>query len=240
MSPSVVFGAASLCLSCVSEFGAVCLSACSCGHVCPCCSPEDLPGHPVGSKLHTLPWPPAQPGSQTSSVTLLPGPGLAPAWPLLSRGGLLMDVLLLSPPLTSPVLSALSSPGSFLDHSFHPVTTASSPDSGPRIQELALWVWAWPVALASGPVSSSTPNALASVTCRVASHLWAFAQAVASAGNAPHSFAWLTPTHPLRPKAGITSPGKSSLILSFHPDSGLLIPYLGEEKQVTCPRSYSW
>lgn len=168
------------------------------------------------------PWS-LSPVSQLSSS--LPLPSIP-----FSRG-LLMGVL--PPPLLgSPVPSALSnqrglSKPQILPH--HPLLRVQTPGlgfhqlsrSGPGCS-----------APASGPLSQFTPECLAPRTRRVASHLWAFAQAAASARNAPHSFvAWLTPTHPLRPKAGIASPGKSSLILfsilGQVPGSGLLIPYLG-------------
>lgn len=73
----------------------------------------------------------------------------------------------------------------------------------------------WLLAPASRPLSQSTPAHWAPHKWRVASHLRAFAQTAASVRNAPQScVAWLTPIHPLRPKAGITSSGQSSLILS--------------------------
>lgn len=57
-----------------------------CMFLCPCCYPENLPGHTMGGSLRILPWPPAQPNSQASVLTLLPGPGLTPACHLHSQG----------------------------------------------------------------------------------------------------------------------------------------------------------
>lgn len=78
-----VWGYTSVSVVCVCLW--CCLSACSCGHVCPCCYPENLPGHTMGGSLRVRPWLPAQPNSQASVLTLLPGPGLTPACRLHSQ-----------------------------------------------------------------------------------------------------------------------------------------------------------
>lgn len=168
------------------------------------------------------PWS-LSPESQLSSS--LPLPSIP-----FSRG---LPMGVLPPPLLgSPVPSALSSQRGLskphiLPH--RPLLPVQTPGLGfHQLSRSGPGCWLQPQV----PSPNSHRNALAPRTRRVASHLWAFAQAAASARNAPHSFvAWLTPTHPLRPKAGITSPGKSSLILfsilGQVPGSGLLIPYLG-------------
>lgn len=163
-------------------------------------------------------------------VTLLPGQES----PIRSPGALMGDLLL--PPLpASPVLPTLSSQRGLskpqiLPH--HPLMQVQTPGLGFRSQ---------PSRPGPGWCLQPHPHLLvhmehfSSLHC-VASPLWAFAQVSAFVRNVPHSFfAWLTPTHPSRPKAGITSTGKTSQTLSLHPGSGPWLwtaqPFLGDRSK---------
>lgn len=197
----------------------------------------------MGSNLHILPWPPAQTSRPPWSRSCL-----AQAWPLpitsIPRGPPNGFSLTASTSGLSSPVHTQQSQGSFQTTDSVSLPTASNPDSRTRVQELT-WVWPWPRAPASCPVSQSTLECLSPLHMPCCFSPLSLCSAAASAREALQSFfAWLTPTHPLRPKAGITSPGKSSLILSFHPGSGPWLwaahPLLGGPKQVTCPRSHSW